>query len=57
MKTTRLTRLSVYVERKNVCKWSLVYLFLLTQFFLTFNLSSRYFFFLNEVGCYEEHRA
>ena len=20
-------------------------------------LSSRYFFFLNEVGCYEEHRA
>ena len=26
LKTKRLTRLSVYVERKNVCKWSLVYL-------------------------------
>ena len=26
MKTKRLTRLRVYVERKNVCKWSLVYL-------------------------------
>ena len=26
MKTKRLTRLSVYVEHKNVCKWSLVYL-------------------------------
>ena len=25
MKTKRLTRLSVYVERKKVCKWSLVY--------------------------------
>ena len=41
MKTKRLNRLSVYVERKNVCKWSLVYLhvgnllwsFFLTQFF------------------------
>ena len=26
MKTKRLFRLSVYVERKIVCKWSLVYL-------------------------------
>ena len=26
MKTKRLTRLSVYVESKNVCKWSLAYL-------------------------------
>ena len=26
MKAKRLTRLSVYVERKKVCKWSLVYL-------------------------------
>ena len=26
LKTKRLTRLSIYVERKNVCKWSLVYL-------------------------------
>ena len=26
LKTKRLTRLSVYVERKNVCNWSLVYL-------------------------------
>ena len=50
--TKRLTRLSVYVERKNVCKWSLVYLqagkflwsFLLTQFFLTFCRVSVQFF-------------
>ena len=49
--TKRLTRLSVYVERKNVCKWSLVYLqagkflwsFLLTQFFLTFCRVSVFF--------------
>ena len=26
LKTKRLTRLNVYVKRKNVCKWSLVYL-------------------------------
>ena len=25
LKTKRLIRLSVYVERKNVCNWSLVY--------------------------------
>ena len=38
MKTKWLTRLSVYVERKNVCKWSLAYLHvgkLLLAFFFT----------------------
>ena len=52
LKTKWLTRLSVYVERKNVCKWSLVYLqvgkflwsFLLTQFFLTFCRVGIFFF-------------
>lgn len=51
MKTKRLTRLSVYVERKNVCKWSLVYLhvgkllwsFFFAQFFSNI-LSSQYCF-------------
>ena len=44
--TKRLTRLSVYVERKNVCKWSLVYLKagkFVGQIFLTFSRVSVFF--------------
>ena len=55
MKTKRLTRLSVYIERKNVCKWSLAYFclhvgqllwsFFFAQFFSNI-LSSQYCFIL-----------
>ena len=55
MKTKRLTRLSVCVERKNVCKWSLAYFYLhvgkllwsffFAQFFSNI-LSSQYCFIL-----------
>ena len=58
MNTKSLTRFSVQIERKSVCKWSMVYLdmenllqsFLLNQFFANmYLLSCQYLFYSGTV--------